>query len=244
MLYQNFARGEREELGMLIFKELAEEVSEVQNRLAVWDEGEDHAQDEKKLDLLLRLVAFTNSYVWLSHGKSREKLAYFLKNGYDYRDTAVKFGVSVKSIHASVSYAANRLKKRIGLALELLRSGDLVAAEREFALGTGAYNTNLFISAIHDRFVPVKHSGVDLSTCHKELGLLFRFTHHHFGRVLDALDQQKLEHLLFVLSHNDRSYMTERSILFRCLEGEFSPDEALALLRDFNIYSAPTLFED
>lgn len=229
---------------MLIFKELAEEVSEVQNRLAVWDEGVDRAQDEKKLDLLLRLIAFTNSYVWLSHGKSREKLAYFLKNGYDYRETAEKFGVSIKSVHASVSYAANRLKERIGVALELLRSGDLVAAEREFALGTGAYNTNLFISAIHDRFVPVKHSGVDLSTCDKELGLLYRFTHHHFGRVLDALDQQKLEHLLFVLSQNDRSYVTERSILFRCLEGEYSPDEALALLRDFNIYSAPTLFKD
>jgi hypothetical protein len=229
---------------MLVFKVIEEEVQEAKDRLAVLGEEVDTAQDEKRLDLLLRIVAYINSFVWLSHGSSRTKLKYFLQNRYDYRQTAEKFGVSVKSLHVSVSYAANRLKKRIGGALEQLQSGDLSAADREFALGTGALNSNLFISAIHDRFAPVKNAGVDLSTCEKELGFLSRFTQHHFGRVLDSLDRQKLEHLLFILSQNDRSYMSERSILYRCLEGEMEPSEAIDQLIDGYLYAAPTVTDD
>lgn len=229
---------------MLIFKEIEEEVNEVKDRLAILGEEVDSSLDEQKLELLMRMVAYVNSYVWLSHGKTREKLGYFLRNKYDYRETAKKFEVSVKSLHVSVSYAANRLKKRIGGALALLRSGDIAEADREFALGTGALDTNLFISPIHDRFAPVKNAGVDLADCENELGFLARFTQYHFGIVLDSLDRQKLEHLLYILSQNDRSYMSERSILYRRLEGELKPSEAIDQLIDGYLYAAPTVADD
>lgn len=228
---------------MLIVKELTEEIKETSERLAALelDLGD---LDKVRIDLLLRILDYSRSLVWLSRSGLRKKWVDFLSSGYSYRDTAEKHGVTIKSVHDSMGYADRLLKKRIGNAFVLLQSGDISGAEREFAIGTGSCPSAIFVREVEDRFKPVLDAGVDLSTCEKELRFLSRFTRRHFTMVMDSLDRQKLEHLLYILLGNDRCYMTERGYLFRCLEGQLEPVEALAHLHDDYIYAAPKLSVD
>jgi hypothetical protein len=228
---------------LLIFKEVVAEVKEVKERLAILgDDSSTAEQDKQRLDLLLRLVAYINSFVWLKKQSARRKLRDFLRSRYDYRKTAEKYGVTVGSMHMSVSYAANQLKKRIGGAVDLLRSGDIAGAEREFEIVTGCYD-DLFLRVVRDHFKPTKDAEVELGTCEKELSFLSAFVSRNIENLIAELDRRKVEHLLHILlKTDDRSYSTIRSQLFRCLEGELEASEALALVEGYEIDSRPSLW--
>lgn len=230
-------------LAMLLSKELVEEVKETSERLAALGLNSEDL-DKERIDLLIRMVDYMKSLVWLSRSSSRKKWVDFLSSGYSYRNTAEIHGVTIKSLYDSIGYADKLLKKRIGNAFVLLQSGDISGAEREFAIGTGSCPSAIFVREVEDRFKPVFNAGVDLSNCEKELRFLSRFTRRHFTMVMDSLDRQKLEHLLYILLENDRCYMTERGYFFRCLEGELEPAEALVHLHDNYVYAAPKLSVD
>lgn len=229
--------------GLLIFREVAAEVREVKVRLAILgDDSSTVEQDKQKLDFLLRIVAYINSFIWLKKKSARRKLRDFLRSKYNYREIAEKYGVTVGSMHMSVSYVASQLKKRIGGVLDLLRSGDIAGAEREFEICTGCYD-DLFVRVVRDHFKPEKDAGVDLSTCEKELSFLSAFVSRNIENLVAALDRQKVEHLLYILlKTDDRSYSTIRSQLFRSLEGELEASEALALVEGYELSSRPSLW--
>jgi len=226
---------------MLLVKELEVEVRELYERKAAL--GSDFSKlDENRLDFLLRLVDYTKSFLWLSSKGLREKLKDFLRSGYSYRDTAQKHEVSVKSMHDSMGYADKCLKKRIGTAFELFRLDDLAGAEREFAIGTGSADSEMFVRDVEAKFKPLKAtSGVELGSCRNEIRFLSLYSKRHLDLVLGHLDRQKIEHLLFILNNTEMSYITPRGVLFRYLEGQLDLDQAVALLADGVRSSAPII---
>lgn len=224
---------------MLVFREIEEMVQEVKGKLATLGDESDLSIEERRLQLLLRLISYVNRYEWLSHKKTREKIACFLKNRYNYRAVADRFGLPLSRVHKTVSYASERLRRRIGGVLALIRSGQLDDAERELALVTGAVDSSsLFVRGILERFKPVKDTRVDLADCHREISFLSYFTNRNIDRVLSKIDSKKLNHVLYVLLKSDATY-PERSILARCiLDGEFDASEAIKRINDEFIYSA------
>jgi hypothetical protein len=232
-----------EDLPMILVKELAAEVRELYERKAAV--GLDFSKyDQKKLDFLLRLIDYTKSYLWMSHEGLRKKLKDFLSSGYSYTDTARKHGVSIRSMHDSVGYADKCLKKRIGSAFELLGEGDLVGAEREFAVGTGSASSEMFVRDVEERYKPIKNVGVSLDNCKNEIHFLYHFSKRYLDLVLGHFDRQKIEHLLYILNVTDMSYITPRGVLFRYLEGDLELDEAVALLKDEVARSTPTISDE
>ncbi|MEF2969111.1 hypothetical protein V3851_25335 [Paenibacillus sp. M1] len=216
---------------MLFVKELPEEIREVTGRLTIWDEETDRALDRARLNLLLRMSSYVYSCAWVTRRPLIEKVSFFINNSFDYQKTAEKFGVSVKSLHVSISYASSQLKKRLYPALEHLREGNMGAAEEEFAKATGVPGANLFIKEIYDRCEPKAHS-IDLASCGNELDFLSRYTYYGLSSELYSLNKQKLEHLLYVLSSNDIRSATERAVLFNCLEGYYDASKAMEVLAD------------
>lgn len=228
---------------MLLVKELEVEVRELYERKSAV--GLDFSKyDRKKLDFLMRLIDYTRSYLWLSHEGLRKKLKDFLRSDYSYTDTAKAHGVSTKSMHNSMEYADKCLKKRIGSAFDLLRQGDLVGAELEFAVGTGSASSKMFVRDVEERYKPIKNAGVPLDDCKNELQFLHHFSKSYLNFVLGHLDRQKIEHLLYILNVADMSYIMPRGVLFRYLEGEVELDEAVALLKDEVTRSRPTISDE
>ncbi|MFI8711979.1 hypothetical protein [Brevibacillus brevis] len=224
---------------MLVFREIEDLVSEVKGRLATLGVETDSILDEQRLRLLMKLVAYVNGFEWLSHEKTRAKVKVFLQGRYRYREVAEQLGVSVSSLHKCISYAGERLRRSIGGTLDLIKSGDLVGAEREFALGTGVLDsTNIFFRGIQERFEPVKDAAIDLAHCERELSFLSYFSSRNINRLIGTLDERRVCHLLHILLKGDSTYLHERNMLFRCiLDGELDASEAIKLLKDEYIYA-------
>lgn len=229
---------------MLILKEIPAEIREVTERLILWDQEVGRTLDRARLDLLLRMSSYVYSCTWLTRRPLVEKVSYFINNDFDYRKTAMEFGVSIKSLHVSISYASSQLKKRLLPALELLRAGNIGAAEEEFAKATGVPGANLFINEIHDRCEPVKDTSVNLSTCGKELEFLSHYTSYGVSNGLYSLNKKKLEHLLYILTSNDIRSSTERAVLFNCLEGFCDAPKAMGILKELEDSRGPKFFID
>ncbi|RXT08833.1 hypothetical protein [Ammoniphilus sp. CFH 90114] len=228
---------------MLVFREIEELVREVKSRLASLGVESDSKLDGQRFLLLQQVVTYVNSMVWLSHGKTREKVKSFLRSRYNYQEVAERYGVSVSQMHKCISYAGSQLRRRIGGTLLLIKSGALASAEREFALATGAGDPSaLFVKGMHDWFDTVKDAGVDISTCDRELSFLSCFTNRNIDRVIDSLDPRKVSHLLYILLKGDITYVSERGILSRCIvDGELDALEAIALLKEDFIYARSSI---
>lgn len=228
---------------MLVFREIEDLVVGVKSRFATFGVESDLAVEEKRLHLLMKLVSYVNGYEWLSHEKIREKVAYFLKSRYNYRAVAEKFGLPRSRVHKCISYASDRLRRRVGGILALIRSNQLDDAERELAMVTGAVDpSSFFVRGILDHFVVERGVGVDLATCQREINFLSHFSSRNIGRIVGQVDARKLGHLLYVLCRTeDTLYAPERATLSRCiLDGEFNASEAIRRVNDEFIYSNPS----
>lgn len=221
-----------------MFRELEELVTEVRTATTALGLDEDLALEEKRLQLLMQLVSYVNSYEWLSHEKIREKVKCFLKSRYDYRLVAEQFGLPISNVHKCISYASDRLRKRIGGVLTLICSNHLVDAERELAMVTGGVDPSaLFVRGILERIDCKKDAGIDLATCKREISFLSYFTNRNIDTLVESIDTKKLGHLLYVLVNSDSTY-PERGILARCIfDGELNASEAIEQIKAEFIYS-------
>lgn len=149
-------------MSMLVFREIEDLVLEAKSKIATLGVESDLAIEERRLQLLMRLVSYVNGYEWLAHEKIRAKIKYFLRSRYNYRLVAEKFGLSISRVHKSMSYASDRLRRRIGGVLALIRSGHLDDAERELAMVTGTVDpASLFVRGVLERFKPEKDAGCE-----------------------------------------------------------------------------------
>lgn len=198
----------------------------------------------KKLDLLMQLVSFANSYKYLSHKDIVVRTRVFLQCKYNYREAAdLLGGVSLKSLRASVSYAAKRFEKKIGSkTIDLIMEGRLVEAEREFLLSSKTYRpTELFLDDVISRFPPSYGKGVDLGACKREMEFLYALSHRNIDRASASLDPVRVCHLLHVITSSASSFIRERDILTRFIAGDLKVSEAISLLNGEYIYSSPTV---
>ncbi|MGO4498599.1 hypothetical protein AB4114_22220 [Paenibacillus sp. 2RAB27] len=224
---------------MLLFKDLELEVQVVKDRLGTLGEAGDRQLDKQRLDLLLLVVTFVNGMTWLSHEKTIVKVQFFLKNGYDYRLAARHFGVTVKSLHVTISYAATRLRGYIGAnTLEWIRDGRIEEAGRAFSIASGQVQlSDLLVQSVVERIKPKQDASVDLSHCEFELKFLLQYSSRLLERRLEVADLSCLQHLMYILLSNDSSFDFERGILQRLLMGELNPEGAIRAIKRDSIYS-------
>lgn len=67
-----------------------------------------------KLKILTRIIAYVNSYEWLSRAQTREKMKAFLQSKYNYREVAERFGIKKSTLQVAISHANRRLEQKIG----------------------------------------------------------------------------------------------------------------------------------
>ncbi|MEC1718737.1 hypothetical protein [Schinkia azotoformans] len=224
---------------MIIFRRVEEAFRTTKSNLDTQLPEEELAIELEKMRLLSKIISYINSYQWLKHEQTRIKIREFLQSSYRYQEVAQKFGVTLNSLQVSVSYAAKKLEKQIGTALDLLLSGEIEAAEREFLLNTGqTVPSTWFLDGVLERLPqPNKKVSADLSVSERELRFLKLMTKKHIEEMVGTLDQDRMKHLLYILLQNDRSFISEREILIRFLNGELDVKQVVQRFKNDNIYA-------
>lgn len=223
----------------MIAEKVRSEICKVRESVGRYSGIEVPLELSRKMNLLLDVDSYIRSLEWTSF-IPRMWYSAFL-NGMELDEIARLYNVSVVRIESAVQNADSVLLKLLGAVMGFLSTGEVARAESEFMLRTGrGLGCPLFPSFIHSNIRAIEHVGVDMGTCEPELHYLS--SHALFQAEVDrfSLDQEKLEHLMYIIMSDARDYRTVRCLLLRCLEGQSSSAEAVETIADYYYSLHPT----
>lgn len=224
---------------MLIFKKIEQEFLKTKEEIINPMSADSQTESEQKLELLLKIISYTNSFEWLSHQVTQQKIKSFLKSKYDYAFVAQEYGVSIKSLHVTISYAGKKLESRIGKSLNMLVIGDLIGAEKELDVGMKNIKySEVFLEGVLPLLpAPNNKTVVDLNDCEREFKILKLVSKQQMQNIIETFDEEKLGYILHLLKYSSTSFQQEREAILNFIEGEIDYSELIKLLNDSNIFT-------
>lgn len=236
----------------LIFKRLHEETLAVRNRLQspLFVTEEVKRLEDKRHSALMEIVDYAREANFLSHASGKEKLRYFFKSHFNYKQTAAHFNCPQNNIESAISYAGKQFEKRIGsntvrMIVQAQTQEALDGAMLQFHVGVNPLGSqSLFLFDLRKQFpAPVKMGYQVLDEFLHELKLLRIVSLRYIEKVLADVDHKRLSHLLYILQSTDSELVKERQVLHRMLQGEYSDwDEAWKAwtsLQEENLFISP-----
>lgn len=187
---------------------------------------------EDKQDLLRELVEYVNSMEWLSRVKTKEKISFFIKSGYDYHALCNEFDISYVSAKNAVKWASKQLKTKIGKdTIKLIRSGFINEARVAFYVGSGKISReNLFISDFVDILPESKYSAsYDLQECLSELVYLRKISLNYIERHAEKVNVNKLAYLLSLIEGSSKKAVWLRPYIVSMLQGNMKIENLLVM---------------
>ena len=219
---------------MLIFNAIQHEIAEIRERIEILGADSPTAlRDKQRLDLLLSMEAYIKSLVWVQKEQNRPILRDFIVSQHDYQSIAEKYHYSVERVYALVNSAAEVLNQRLSGVLAHLQSENLTSAEDEFYLISGHPAT--WLLSVHQQYRPMAHQGFDISQSEDEIHFLQSLSQAD----LLGLDQDKMEHLLYILFNHDNRYLVERTHLYKCFSDIQGVSETLVAIKEYQRSKSP-----
>ena len=207
-----------------IFKALSREYNSVK-------EIQDVSLDDKQ-DLLKEIIEYINSMDWLSRVKTKEKMSFFIKSGYDYEALCEEFGISYVSAKNAVKWASKQLKAKIGKdTVRLIRSGFINEARVAFYVGSGKISReNLFLSDMVDILPESKYStSYDLQECLSELVYLRKISLNYIERHAEKVNVNKLAYILSLIEGSSKKAVWLRPYIIDMLQGYIKIEDLLVM---------------
>ena len=183
-----------------------------------------------KYDLLNELVEYVNSMDWLTRVKTKKKISFFIKSGYDYGALCEEFGVSYESAKNAVKWASKQLRRKIGKdTIKLIRSGFIEEARVAFCVGSGKISReNLFLADMVDSLPESKYSAAyDLQDCLSELVYLRKISLDYIEKLAKKVDKHKLAYLLSLIEGSSRKATWLRPYIIDMLMGYMKIEDLL-----------------
>lgn len=187
---------------------------------------------EDKQDLLKEIIEYINSMDWLSRVKTKERISFFIKSGYDYNALCNEFGLSYVSAKNAVKWASKQLKAKIGKdTVGLIRSGFINEARVAFYVGSGKISReNLFLSDMVDVLPESKYSAsYDLQDCLSELVYLRKISVNYIERHAEKVNVNKLAYLLSLIEGNSKKAVWLRPYIVGMLQGNIKIEDLLSV---------------
>ena len=207
-----------------IFKALSKEYNSVKD---IQD-----ASLENKQDLLNELVEYVNSMDWLTRVKTKERISFFIKSGYDYEALCKEFSLSYVSAKNAVKWASKQLRKKIGVdTIQLIRSGFIEEARVAFYVGSGKISReNLFLSEMVDILPESKFSAAyTLQDCLSELVYLRKISLNYIERHAEKVNVNKLAYLLSLIEGSSKKAVWLRPYIIDMLQGYIKIEDLLVM---------------
>ena len=187
---------------------------------------------EDKQDLLKEIIEYINSMDWLSRVKTKERISFFIKSGYDYNALCNEFGLSYVSAKNAVKWASKQLKAKIGKdTVGLIRSGFINEARVAFYVGSGKISReNLFLSDMVDVLPESKYSAsYDLQDCLSELVYLRKISVNYIERHAEKVNVNKLAYLLSLIEGSSKKAVWLRPYIVGMLQGNIKIEDLLSV---------------
>lgn len=187
---------------------------------------------EDKQDLLKEIIEYVNSMEWLSRVRTKERISFFIKSGYDYNALCEEFGISYVSAKNAIKWASKQLRRKIGVdTIKLIRSGFVEEARVAFYVGSGKISReNLFLSDMIDILPESKFSaGYDLQDCLSELVYLRKISLNYIERYAEKVNLNKLAHLLSLIEGSSKKATWLRPYIIDVLMGYMKIEDLLSV---------------
>lgn len=207
-----------------IFKALSKEYNSVKNNQ---DDGV-----AAKRELLEEIVEYVNSMKWLTRVKTKEKIMFYIKSGYDYGALCKEFGITYEAAKNAVKWASKQLKAKIGrTTVQLIRFGYIEEARVAFYVGIGKISRdNLFMSDLNDILPESKYSAIyTLQDCITELALLRKMSLAYLSKYAEKVDSSKLAYLLSLIEGDSRKATWLRPYIINMIQGYTKLEDLLAM---------------
>lgn len=207
-----------------IFKALSKEYNSVKD-------VQDVALADKH-DLLNELVEYVNSMDWLTRVKTKKKISFFIKSGYDYEALCKEFDISYESAKNTVKWASKQLRRKIGKdTLKLIRNDFIEEARVAFYVGSGKISReNLFLADMVDSLPESKYSAAyDLQDCLSELVYLRKISLSYIDNHAEKVNLNKLAYLLSLIEGSSKKAVWLRPYIVSMLQGNMKIEDLLVM---------------
>lgn len=207
-----------------VFKALSKEYNSVKN-------NQDDNVAEKR-ELLEEIVKYVNSMEWLKREKTKEKILFYIKSGYDYEALCKEFNITYEAAKNAVKWASKQLKAKIGRnTVQLTRFGYIEEARVAFYVGIGKISReNLFVSDLNGILPEGKYSAIyNLQDCVAELALLRRMSLAYLKKYADKVDIKKMAYLLSLIEGESRKATWLRPYIINMIQGYTTLEDLLGM---------------
>lgn len=194
--------------------------------------------DKKKA--LVEIAKYAKDGRWLRKAESRERCICFLKNNMDYQRTANELKCGLDALYVSVSYASDKLRKRIGEnTIQLILDGRVdVAMNQFYALAGIVTMESLVTGSIVNDLPDANFAVCHVSDCMAELNFLHDVSKAVIAERLGMLDMDKLAFLRYIIEKENPHYSALRSLIMNYLKSANADIELLKYeLQDEDIFS-------
>ena len=185
-----------------------------------------------KYDLLNELVEYVNSMDWLTRVKTKKKISFFIKSGYDYEALCKEFDISYESAKNAVKWASKQLRRKIGKdTLKLIRNDFIEEARVAFYVGSGKISReNLFLADMVDSLPESKYSAAyDLQDCLSELVYLRKISLSYIDNHAEKVNLNKLAYLLSLIEGSSKKAVWLRPYIVSMLQGNMKIEDLLVM---------------
>ena len=185
-----------------------------------------------KYDLLNELVEYVNSMDWLTRVKTKKKISFFIKSGYDYEALCKEFDISYESAKNAVKWASKQLRRKIGKdTLKLIRNDFIEEARVAFYVGSGKISReNLFLADMVDSLPESKYSAAyDLQDCLSELVYLRKISLSYIDSHAEKVNLNKLAYLLSLIEGSSKKAVWLRPYIVSMLQGNMKIEDLLVM---------------
>ena len=214
-----------------IFRQVEDAVKDVRKAKKTVDQrdGEQLVLIQNKEALLDEIVAYINSYNWVSHKRLKERMTIYLKGKCNLQLLADTCNLSYGAAQQSVTYATKILCERLGKStIKLILADKLDEARAQFYCNSGKSELQDFILAPALDVMPTsKYMTVSLSNCETELKFLQQNAKEMLKRRIEAVDKDKLAYLTYILEKDNPKYTKERLLLLKLLKVDISVNQLL-----------------
>ena len=199
----------------------------------------------KKLEFLKGIVAYINSYEWLTRSDVVAKVKAVLASNYDYDMVAKAFKTTKASLKVTMSNASKSIQEKIGAnTIQLVLDDDLVTAELQYKFGVGLVSSDdILIDGVRDLFknsIDTKNEKVNIVSlldCNKELGFLVNYSKAKLLSDLSKVDINKMLYIFELLESTSNKHSDEKKYLFSLITGQINGLEFKKAIENLTIYN-------
>ncbi len=193
---------------------------------------------QKQRDLIQEILDYINTFKWLKHEETIERIKFFLKSKYSYQEFCNHFKITYEAAKVCISYANQKAIEKVGRnTIDLILEGRVEEARATFYFRTGQLKLrNYVIDSALSEIPNPQHMTVDIEDCKKELSFLRLYSQALIDSRVELLDKEKLAYIRYILEGDNPKLSEQRLLLMKLLSCQIKVEDFINEVKEINVY--------